>query len=586
MADPFVLVPPELVYEIYFYLDPVDAWHFSEACLFMKLVWNQIPHCRFSECHEDILQRQAWSYLRWMLQQTPMEVVISSHQILQTLLRRLFTHCDDTFFMLMETCSFSQPFLATTLAYCDLDITRNEVAARLLETCNHKQLWGAFVRDAVTTENIAQLNLLDRHITFRIDLIESMFNACKYGCLRSLAWIYDKGVKRGLIIEGDTHLPMDMAMQHGHILVLEWLRTRFPGLKPSKSGVMHAVMMGKLETIQWLYRNNLCDDLWFCSQEYMSNASRNTQYEILKWFIEEVGAKIHVETIVNVSQAGNIDMVNYLLDRYDGAKTDKRAMNYAAQEGHLDMVRLLHERGWGCTRQAMDSAAGEGHLDVVVWLHENRTEGCSTQAMDSAAMCGHMDMVLWLHENRNEGCTSSAMDHAASNGYLHIVTWLHENRHEGCTEDAMDYAASNCKLDVMAWLWQNRHEGCTSRALSYAAEASASEIVKWLIVNKPWAIESEEISDAFMISAMAGDLLALEWIHATQELSSTNIEEAFWAATTCSNLRVADWLYSKVERFENREEARGAYRTLIAREHTHILAYLLKKGLGTLMQHE
>jgi len=232
----------------------------------------------------------------------------------------------------------------------------------------------------------------------------------------------------------------------------------------------------------------------------------------------------------------------------------------------------------------MDSAAGEGHIDVVIWLHENREEGCSAQAMDSAAMCGHMDVILWLHEHRNEGCTAAAMDHAASNGYLPIVIWLHENRVEGCTEDAMDFAASNCKLDVMVWLWQNRHEGCTSRALSYAAEAGASDIVKWLIVNRPWPAEAAEIPDAFIISAMAGDFDSLEWMHATQDLTSANIEEAFWVATTCSNLRVADWLYSKVSHFENKEEAHSAYRTLVAREHTHILAYLLKKGLGTLMQ--
>jgi hypothetical protein len=175
------------------------------------------------------------------------------------------------------------------------------------------------------------------------------------------------------------------------------------------------------------------------------------------------------------------------------------------------------------------------------------------------------------------------MDYAASNGHLRVVTWLHENRHEGCTEDAMDYAASNCKLDVIMWLWQNRQEGCTSRALSYAAEAGASEIVKWLIVNKPWGIEPGEIPDAFIISAMAGDLDALAWMHSTQELTNSCIEEAFWAATTCSNLRVVDWLYSKVERFENKEEAHGVYHTLVSRDHTHILAYLEKRGLTALM---
>uniref|UniRef100_K3WP09 Uncharacterized protein n=1 Tax=Globisporangium ultimum (strain ATCC 200006 / CBS 805.95 / DAOM BR144) TaxID=431595 RepID=K3WP09_GLOUD len=33
----------------------------------------------------------------------------------------------------------------------------------------------------------------------------------------------------------------------------------------------------------------------------------------------------------------------------------------------------------------MNNAATEGHLDVVKWLHEHRAEGCTTHAMDRTA---------------------------------------------------------------------------------------------------------------------------------------------------------------------------------------------------------
>ena len=58
----------------------------------------------------------------------------------------------------------------------------------------------------------------------------------------------------------------------------------------------------------------------------------------------------------------------------------------------------------------MNWAAGNGHLHVVKWLHEHRTEGCTTDAMDWAAENGHLDIVKWLHEHRIEGCTTNAMD--------------------------------------------------------------------------------------------------------------------------------------------------------------------------------
>ncbi len=47
--------------------------------------------------------------------------------------------------------------------------------------------------------------------------------------------------------------------------------------------------------------------------------------------------------------------------------------------------------------RAMDRAAANGHLEVVRWLHANRTEGCTTSAMDDAAKNGHLEVVQWLH---------------------------------------------------------------------------------------------------------------------------------------------------------------------------------------------
>ena len=65
----------------------------------------------------------------------------------------------------------------------------------------------------------------------------------------------------------------------------------------------------------------------------------------------------------------------------------------------------------------MDWAARNGHLDMVKWFHVNRSEGCTIHAMNDAARNGHLDMVKWLHANRSEGCTISAMDDAAENGH-------------------------------------------------------------------------------------------------------------------------------------------------------------------------
>src|SRR5436853_597171 len=73
---------------------------------------------------------------------------------------------------------------------------------------------------------------------------------------------------------------------------------------------------------------------------------------------------------------------------------------------------------------AMNLADRNGHLEVVKWLHQNRKEGCSEWAMDHAAEYGHLEVVKWLHQNRTEGCTIRAMNCAAENHHLEVVKWL------------------------------------------------------------------------------------------------------------------------------------------------------------------
>ena len=60
-----------------------------------------------------------------------------------------------------------------------------------------------------------------------------------------------------------------------------------------------------------------------------------------------------------------------------------------------------------------------------------------TYAMDRAAKNGHLEVIKWLHHNCTECCTESAMNNAAENGHLNIMKWLHENRTEGYTHWAI-----------------------------------------------------------------------------------------------------------------------------------------------------
>ncbi len=125
----------------------------------------------------------------------------------------------------------------------------------------------------------------------------------------------------------------------------------------------------------------------------------------------------------------NLKLCIILKDNYSAKKVQNinryYRINWASQNGHLEVVKWLHEnRTEGCTTDAMDFASFDGYLEVVKWLHENRTEGCTTQAMNGATEFGHLEVIKWLHENRSEGCIIWAMSCASLTGHLEVVTFL------------------------------------------------------------------------------------------------------------------------------------------------------------------
>jgi hypothetical protein len=49
----------------------------------------------------------------------------------------------------------------------------------------------------------------------------------------------------------------------------------------------------------------------------------------------------------------------------------------------------------------MDYAANRGHLEIVKWLHENRPEVSLKDSLACAAYCGRLTVVKWMVEHLN-----------------------------------------------------------------------------------------------------------------------------------------------------------------------------------------
>ncbi|EGZ24389.1 hypothetical protein PHYSODRAFT_487528 [Phytophthora sojae] len=316
------------------------------------------------------------------------------------------------------------------------------------------------------------------------------------------------------------------ASANGHVQVLQWLQRQLESLLPgyadydfySVKSVAAAAENGHLEAVKWLLQARGAVK---CMKETHLHqaAARGGHLEVVRWLRTHLMEQVESRALDEAAANGFVEVVEFLHQEWTAAKLESnrgscsataRAMNGAASNGHLGMVKWLDEdRDDGCTGDAMNRAAWNGHLEVVKWLHEHRTEGCTQQAMNMAAKGGHLEIVQFLHEQRREGCTYNAMDWAAHENHLEIVQWLHANRTEGCSRLTMNEVAKRGHLEMIKWLHANRTEGCTVAALNAAATYGHLDIVKFLHQNR-----SEGCTTAAMDGAAENNHLAIvQWLH-------------------------------------------------------------------------
>lgn len=131
-------------------------------------------------------------------------------------------------------------------------------------------------------------------------------------------------------------------------------------------------------------------------------------FHVVKWIHENREERCSEVAMVMAAHSGYLDMFKWLHDirkEFREYEPYMESIGYESDDSEDAMNEWLISKQIGCSVNAMNYAAAEGHLDVVQWLHEHRGEGCTFSAMDGAAADGHLQVVRWLQENRIEGCT-------------------------------------------------------------------------------------------------------------------------------------------------------------------------------------
>ena len=222
--------------------------------------------------------------------------------------------------------------------------------------------------------------------------------------------------------------------------------------------------------------------------------------------------RLHPRLVHLAAENGHLEVVRLLIEKGADATAEdddkSTPLHYAAENGHLEVVRLLIEKGADATAANVYKStplhfggAENGHLEVVRLLIEKGAdataeEGDKTTPLHYAAESGHLEVVRLLIEKGADATAENygkktPLHYAAENGHLEVVRLLIEKGAGATAENygkktPLHFGAENGHLEVVRLLIEKgadatAEEGDKTTPLHYAAESGHLEVVRLLI---------------------------------------------------------------------------------------------------------
>ena len=171
---------------------------------------------------------------------------------------------------------------------------------------------------------------------------------------------------------------------------------------------------------RWLWPS-YWDETYFCEK-----VARTNKLELLKWAREEKECKWNYRTINAAAEQGNMEMVKYCVA--NECPIDENACAFAAQNGHLEVLKYLHEEAkapWDSYTASW--AAENGHLHILEYLVERKYDRYNERACQWAAEKGHLDCLKYLHETAKAPWDEDAVIYAHNNNQTECLKYLLDN---------------------------------------------------------------------------------------------------------------------------------------------------------------
>ncbi|KAG5176541.1 hypothetical protein JKP88DRAFT_159249 [Tribonema minus] len=165
------------------------------------------------------------------------------------------------------------------------------------------------------------------------------------------------------------------------------------------------------------------------------------------------------DALDKAARSGHLEVVRVLRRHDVQGSWGSEETGSAAQEGRLEDLQRLYDTGHSVCESAVDAAAAAGHMEVLKQQYEAGYPVLSATRA-SAAEHGHLHVLQYLHSVgalcAQRGEQDATMCSAASGGHLHVVQWLHDGCGQPLTMAVHEAATRSGNLDLLQWLHSRR----------------------------------------------------------------------------------------------------------------------------------
>ncbi len=159
------------------------------------------------------------------------------------------------------------------------------------------------------------------------------------------------------------------------------------------------------------------------------------------------------------AEAGSIEIIDWIFvqDNLDASKESingnvlpPELTSIAAENGHLEFIKILYFVGCEWDYDVTYHAAKNGHLDIIKYAMENGC-GWDGDTCAGAAEKGYLDILIWAHQNRHFN-QQDICYFAIQHGHEHILKWMKENGYK-----IIVYNGVVPPLNIANFLMKNEH---------------------------------------------------------------------------------------------------------------------------------